>query len=327
MVSRLRAIGAAFVSLLGSGGVASAAEPPTAQDFEIWYGTTDERGARGRAFTLSAATAISVRRTASAVPGCQAVELLVRGAQNENSGGLPSHGIHYDMQPPEASLTGLGVRYGDGRVEVAWDRTNSDDVTGFRILCADENGDPLPDLRVDPPEYQDVARGEFYMTPSSLCGATSSESGVRSMDWDYSCSEHISAQSDSAIVSGLQNDKLYRFAVVAYDAVGNPVLASGDEELIATPGEDCDDSDDCLPTDGAHGCACSGAPRLGDPLVGWAVFLAVRTLRRPRAVGAIDRATVVPRARGWLHASAHSARRCAAATLRSCRSSRGCDAG
>ncbi|MCA9693657.1 MAG: DUF4215 domain-containing protein [Myxococcales bacterium] len=47
-------------------------------------------------------------------------------------------------------------------------------------------------------------------------------SGLRSLLWDYVCSEHLAALTNSVRIDGLDNTKSYDFLVVAYDKFGNP---------------------------------------------------------------------------------------------------------
>ena len=46
--------------------------------------------------------------------------------------------------------------------------------------------------------------------------------GLRALDWDYVCSNHLPANTTSIRITGLENDKKYNFLLVSYDPFGNP---------------------------------------------------------------------------------------------------------
>ncbi len=46
--------------------------------------------------------------------------------------------------------------------------------------------------------------------------------GMEKLDWAYVCSDHLSQQTRSVRIEGLENDKRYNFLVVTYDQAGNP---------------------------------------------------------------------------------------------------------
>ncbi len=46
--------------------------------------------------------------------------------------------------------------------------------------------------------------------------------GLAKLDWAYVCSDHIAYNTQTVRISGLENDKLYNFRLVAYDVAGNP---------------------------------------------------------------------------------------------------------
>jgi MYXO-CTERM domain-containing protein len=219
-------------------------------------------------------------------------------------------------------------------VLITWKLLTTGDVNGYRVLCADEDGNPLPGKGLDPPPLSQINIGKLYFTKDNLCpngpfgedvpqdttggtdsggsdsgsgsdsgtggsdsgtgtsggvvdidddiidgflhassdssgsatsvsttlGVTDSSGsgsggdtgsteipsdGIMSMKWDYVCSGHIGGTSHEAKITGLENGKTYQFAIVAYDLAGNPVVASGDLPLTASPRETIDFWEQC----------------------------------------------------------------------------------
>ncbi len=275
---------------------------------------------------------------------CQANEFQVTGTQNNNTTGtmtggvMPTGGIHYDFQPPTNLPSDFSIDSGDGTVLITWKLLTTGDIAGYRVLCADADGNPLPGRGLDPPPLAQVNVGKLYFTKDNLCpegpfgddvpvatgsttgtttgtdtGGTDTDgtttdvtdgttggvfgdgdivdgfehattgssggtttttttatddgggdppvrdtdvndtenehqdtpSGIMTMDWAYVCSPHIGGTSQKAKVTGLENDREYQFAIVAYDLAGNPVVASGDLPLTASPRETTDLWEQC----------------------------------------------------------------------------------
>jgi hypothetical protein len=101
---------------------------------------------------------------------CQADEFQVTGTQNINvpMGGMMM-GLHFDFLPPQTLPTDFRTSSGDGAVQIEWDILSTGDVNGFRVLCADANGDPLPSKGTDGPSVTDINRGTMYWTQQTLC--------------------------------------------------------------------------------------------------------------------------------------------------------------
>ncbi|HWB77829.1 MAG TPA: MYXO-CTERM sorting domain-containing protein [Nannocystaceae bacterium] len=313
---------------------------------------------------------------------CQASEFQVTGTQNNNATGtssgstggtMPTGGIHYDFQAPINLPSDFSIDTGDGTVLITWKLLTTGDINGFRVLCADEDGNPLPGKGLDPPPLSQINIGKLYFTKDNLCpngpfgddvpqddtGGTESggsesgsssdsgsgsdsgtgtdtgtgtsggvvdidediidgflhassdssgsggsgsgsdtgsappvdipEDGIMSMKWDYVCSGHIGGTSHEAKITGLENGKTYQFAIVAYDLAGNPVVASGDLPLTASPRETLDFWEQCEIDGNVCGeggfCNCSVEDEgRGDAL--WlgalAGFAALRRRRRGR---------------------------------------------
>jgi len=93
---------------------------------------------------------------------------------NGGANAAGSDGINYDYLPPQDSVTGFSASPGDGAVVLSWGREEVDDIQGFRILCADADGNPAKtgDDKVvkAAPTGQARTNGTFYYTAESLCG-------------------------------------------------------------------------------------------------------------------------------------------------------------
>ncbi len=276
------------------------------------------------------------------ITDCQADEFIIQGTQNENSGDMMAQALHYDFSPPTVLPSSFSIEEGDGAIKIEWDQQATGDGNGFRVLCADANGNPLPEHGLDnPPSLVAVNQGTNYWTQGNLCpdgpfpdsaqdlpddlpddtggtddgtdgtagstdgGSTSSDGGstfipvtdsgsgssggselpadgIESLDWDYVCTGHLAATARSARIDGLDNDVEYQFLVVAYDAAGNPAIAS--DVLVGSPRETVDLWEQCEVQGEVCGpggfCTCTAAPRRQDALglfalagvglVGWA---------------------------------------------------------
>ncbi len=105
-------------------------------------------------------------------PDCQQEEFLVKGKQNENISTMGSEkGITFDFDPPQTlpSQDSFSVESGEGQVLIRWQQIPSGDVNGYRVLCADANGNPLPDRGEGPPSLTGRNIGRVYFTKQSLC--------------------------------------------------------------------------------------------------------------------------------------------------------------
>lgn len=107
---------------------------------------------------------------------CQADEFIIQGTQNANTGGtagtpgagMMSGGIAFDFDGPLNVPTAFEVSSGDGALALSWEAVTTD-IAGYRILCADANGDPLPNKGLDAPSITDQNRGQLYYTMGNLC--------------------------------------------------------------------------------------------------------------------------------------------------------------
>ena len=192
------------------------------------------------------------------VEDCMMGNFFISGNQQENGGDEASGGIAYDFQAPAVTPTDLEVLGGDDAVKINWTLSNPGDINGFRVLCADMDGNPIDSLRVTAPAIDRRPDGQYYYTRNNLCPGglfgdnydpdndsawgdgdgdgdggdgdgdstlgepTFPNSGIESLDWDYVCSGHIASNSTSIRVEGLENGVEYQFLLVAYDNAGNP---------------------------------------------------------------------------------------------------------
>jgi hypothetical protein len=101
---------------------------------------------------------------------CQSDEFVVTGTQNANvpMGGM-AQAISFDFDGPLSLPTGFDVSSGDGALQVSWDFEVTGDVAGYRILCADADGNPVPGKGLDAPDINEQNRGQLYFTQGNLC--------------------------------------------------------------------------------------------------------------------------------------------------------------
>lgn len=105
-------------------------------------------------------------------PDCQNAEFEVTGTQNKNSTGDAmgmAQGIHYDFDPPQTLPSNFSISAGDSALQIEWDQISTGDVSGFRVLCADMDGNPLPGHGIDPPSLVGINRGTTYFIARDLC--------------------------------------------------------------------------------------------------------------------------------------------------------------
>lgn len=82
---------------------------------------------------------------------------------------VTSDGISYDYLPPQNTLSGFRSSPGDGRVEIHWDQAEVNDISGYRVLCADSSGAPVKDGIDHIPTGQARTNGTLYYTADNLC--------------------------------------------------------------------------------------------------------------------------------------------------------------
>jgi len=117
--------------------------------------------------------------------------------------------------------------------------------------------------------------GEANNGDDKLCGSDCTlhiSDGMRDLDWSYICTQHLSFNSTSVRIDGLENDRRYNFYLVAYDKFGNPAPFS--KLVTAIPVETYDVWDQCHVLGDVCGksgfCNVAGD---GDPLLGFGGLL------------------------------------------------------
>ncbi|MEM9463290.1 MAG: hypothetical protein AAGF11_54615, partial [Myxococcota bacterium] len=78
-------------------------------------------------------------------------------------------GINYDYLAPQNAVSGFSSSAGDGKVVISWDRAEVNDISGFRVLCADEAGNPAQTGITSIPTGQSRTNGTLYYTAGNLC--------------------------------------------------------------------------------------------------------------------------------------------------------------
>jgi cysteine-rich repeat protein len=106
---------------------------------------------------------------------------------------------------------------------------NGDDKACLTTCVANTCGDGKlgPDEQCD--NGADNGDGKLC---TSDCKRQSSE-GMQNLEWAYVCSGHLSQQTRTARIEGLENGKAYNFMLVMYDRAGNP--AAYPEIITTTP--------------------------------------------------------------------------------------------
>lgn len=100
---------------------------------------------------------------------CAPLENGQSGCQTDDFFREPQPKIRFDFIPPLATPGEFTAEPGDRSVRLQWSG-ESGDIHGYRILCADASGAPIPELAVDPPSPTEPADGTSYVTAHDLCG-------------------------------------------------------------------------------------------------------------------------------------------------------------
>jgi len=124
-------------------------------------------------------------------PNCQSDEFVIKGDQSVNAtqggstggtggtgtggtgtgDGGAAGGIKFDYIPPQSSVSGFRAEPGDGKVVITWSRGEVPDISGFRVLCADMDGNPAVNGLVGGvPTGRNRTNGKLYYTAENLCG-------------------------------------------------------------------------------------------------------------------------------------------------------------
>lgn len=104
---------------------------------------------------------------------CQPDEFIIEGGQNinvpqdamGNAGGF----LNFDYDAPLTVPSSFSDAAGDGAVLISWDKLTEGDINGYRVLCADADGNPLAGKGIQEPSLTDENQGTVYFTASNLC--------------------------------------------------------------------------------------------------------------------------------------------------------------
>lgn len=113
---------------------------------------------------------------------CQKEEFVVMGDSSVNSAGstettdpttgmgtTPATNIQFDYLEPQDDFGGFRAQSGDGAVVISWNSAENNDTSGFRVLCADMDGNnPAPKV-TGAPEGRSRTNGKLYYTAENLC--------------------------------------------------------------------------------------------------------------------------------------------------------------
>ncbi|NVB40152.1 hypothetical protein G6O69_20060 [Pseudenhygromyxa sp. WMMC2535] len=117
----------------------------------------------------------------SGTTSCTNGDFLISGDVNVNTEDSDSpQGISVDFVPPVSPPTSFTAEAGDSAVKISWTLSAVADIAGYRVLCADANGDPV-DNGIDKPSpsISAIVNGTIYYTRDNLCPG-----GVFGEDYD-----------------------------------------------------------------------------------------------------------------------------------------------
>ncbi len=100
---------------------------------------------------------------------CQPNEFVVQGSQNSNVMDGMGQALEFDFSAPFVSATNFRVAAGDGAIVVSWDGGATQDVNGYRVLCADADDNPVPGKGIELSSITDQNLGHIYFTAQNLC--------------------------------------------------------------------------------------------------------------------------------------------------------------
>src|SRR5690606_31574963 len=104
------------------------------------------------------------------VPNCQMGNFFMERTTNNNvPPRQPSTGIQFDDQTPVSVPTNFAASPGDSAVQITWQNLAPGDIAGYRVLCADENGDPINNgYSLSRPTATSIANKTIYYTQGNL---------------------------------------------------------------------------------------------------------------------------------------------------------------
>ncbi len=163
---------------------------------------------------------------------CMMADFFMQGASNSNIAmGGTAQGISFDFVPPLTPPTDFEAQPGDSAVNIVWNATSVADISGYRVLCADADGNPVDGAyKLDIPTATSLVNGQLYFTRDNLCpgGPFGENYTPDGMGWDETGTDTGSTDSGTD---------------------------SGTDSTSTDSGTDSSSSDtECTP--GAEGCAC-----------------------------------------------------------------------
>ncbi|MFV8753828.1 hypothetical protein ACNOYE_25060 [Nannocystaceae bacterium ST9] len=101
---------------------------------------------------------------------CMLGDFFMQGTANINVGeGGTAQGISFDFVPPLTAPTNFEAQPGDSAINIAWDASSIGDISGYRVLCADAQGNPVSGFDYPTPSETDLVKGQIYFTRDNLC--------------------------------------------------------------------------------------------------------------------------------------------------------------
>ncbi|MGB1274203.1 MAG: DUF4215 domain-containing protein [Nannocystaceae bacterium] len=142
---------------------------------------------------------------ANGTPACQADDFFILGDKIDNiTDDTMMTGLSYDFQNPRTFPTSFETSIGDGAVEIAWELDMPGDIQGYRVLCADENGNPAVDSMVADPESRrfsvNISADTNYYTRENLCGEAQTVCGDGQIDPGEQCDGSEDCNDDCTLI-------------------------------------------------------------------------------------------------------------------------------
>lgn len=115
---------------------------------------------------------------------CQQEEFVVMGDSSVNSTGSTgtpdptdptgmgttnAANVQFDYLEPQDEFGGFAAQPGDGAVVISWDGAENNDTSGFRVLCADMDGNNPATKITSVPQGRSRTNGKLYYTAENLC--------------------------------------------------------------------------------------------------------------------------------------------------------------
>jgi hypothetical protein len=168
---------------------------------------------------------------------CMMGTFFMQGTSNINSAAMPS-GVAFDFVPPLTPPTDFAAQPGDSAVEIVWNASSVADISGYRVLCADAEGNPIESgYEFSPPAATAQLDGQIYFTRDNLCPG-----GPFGEMYDPEGSEWDEGTTDTGTDTGTET--------------GAETGDADSSDTSDTEGTDAADGTDAECIDGAEGCPC-----------------------------------------------------------------------